>query len=235
MRIHYLQHVACEDPLEIAAWAHARGHGMTGTRVDRLEPLPALDAFDALVVMGGPMNVHEEDRHPWLRAEKSLVRDAVAAGRQVLGVCLGAQLLADALGAPVTRNPVAEIGWWEVTLTPEAARTPVFAGLPGSFTPMHWHGDTFAIPPGCIHAARSAACANQAFVSADGRFLGLQFHLEENEQGVALLLDNWADEIVDAPFIQPAGSIRAEAPARVAETQPVMTRLLDNWAAAAAH
>jgi len=232
MRIHYLQHVACEDPLEVLAWAEARGHAMTGSRVDRFEPLPALDAFDALVVMGGPMNVHEESAHPWLSAEKGLLRDAIAAGKGVLGICLGAQLLADVLGGRVTRNAHMEIGWWEVALTEAAGASPVFAGIPASFTPMHWHGDTFEIPPGCVHAARSEACGNQAFVSADGRFLGLQFHLEENARGVELLLENWADDLVDAPFIQPADSMRAEMDARVAETRPILMRLLDNWAAA---
>ena len=232
MHIHYFQHVECEDPLEILAWAQARGHSITGTRLDRDEPLPVPSAFDALVVMGGPMNIYEHERFPWLQQEKALLRAAVDAGKGVLGICLGAQLLADVLGGPVTRNPEPEIGWREVSVTAAGAASPIFAGIPPVFCPMHWHGDTFAIPPGCVHAIQSDACANQAFVSADGRCVGLQFHLEENERGVELLLENWADDLVDAPFVQSADAIRAEMAAATAATRPVLFRLLDNWAEA---
>ena len=230
MHIHYLQHVECEDPLEILTWAEMRGHTITGTRLDLHEQLPAADGFDALVVMGGPMNIYEYDRFPWLPPEKELIRVVAGAGKGVLGICLGAQLLADVLGGPVTRNPEPEIGWWEVSLTEAGVASAVFAGIPPVFRPMHWHGDTFAIPPGCVHAIRGHACGNQAFVSGDGRCVGLQFHLEENARGVDLLLENWAADIIDAPYVQPAETIRAESDGAVAETRPILFQVLDNWA-----
>lgn len=231
MRLHYLQHDPHEDPLEIGAWVAERGHTMTGTRLFDGDPLPALDAFDALVLMGGPMNIYEEAAHPWLVPEKALLRAALDAGKGALGVCLGAQLLADVLGGPVTRNPEREIGWFEVALTPEGRAHPIFAGVPEVFTCLHWHGDTFAMPPGTVHAATSAACAHQAFVTPDGKVVGLQFHIEENGTGVDLLLEHACAEIIDGPFVQAPEQIAGLAVETSAKTRPILFRLLDNWAA----
>jgi GMP synthase-like glutamine amidotransferase len=177
MRVHWLQHADFEDLGCIGPWLEGNGHGVSGTRLYAGEVLPQVDGFDALVVMGGPMNIYEYERHPWLRGEKALIRAAVDAGRRVLGVCLGAQLLADVLGGPVTRNAYSEIGWFPLELTAAGRRSPFFAGLPQRFTGFHWHGDTYALPPGAECLAASEGCAQQAF-SLGERLLGLQFHLE---------------------------------------------------------
>lgn len=177
MRIHWLQHADFEDLGVIAPWLAQHGHSVHGTCLYAGEALPEAAGFDALIVMGGPMNIYEHAAHPWLPAEKRLIAAAVEAGRRVLGICLGAQLLADALGGPVRRNEHSEIGWFEVQLTPEGRQSPLLGGLPQNFKAFHWHGDTYALPPGAQHLATSAGCAQQAF-SFGERLLGLQFHLE---------------------------------------------------------
>jgi GMP synthase-like glutamine amidotransferase len=177
MRVHWLQHADFEDLGCIAPWLAANGHQVSGTRLYAGETPPDSAAFDALIVMGGPMNIYEYDRYPWLRGEKRLIRAAVDAGKRVLGVCLGAQLLADVLGGPVTRNADSEIGWFPMSLTAAGRESALFADLPQSFTGFHWHGDTYALPPGAECLATSEGCAQQAFV-VGRQVLGLQFHLE---------------------------------------------------------
>lgn len=177
MRIHWLQHADFEDLGCIGPWLQAQGHDVTGTRLYAGETPPGVEDFDALIVMGGPMNIYEYERHPWLRPEKALIGAAVAAGKRVLGICLGAQLLADALGGPVTRNRHSEIGWFPLRLSEAGRRSPWFGGVPAEFTGFHWHGDTYALPPGADCLAGSEACAQQAFALGE-RVLGLQFHLE---------------------------------------------------------
>jgi GMP synthase-like glutamine amidotransferase len=181
VRIHALQHAAIEDLGAIEEWGRERGHQISYTHLYRNEACPEVDAFDWLVVLGGPMSVHEEERYPWLREEKTLIRRAVEVGKTLLGICLGAQLLAEVLGSPVTRNRYEEIGWFPVTLTEDGERSPLFGGFPKTFMALHWHGDTFELPEGCQRVAESEGCANQAFVYGD-RLVGLQFHLEATRQ-----------------------------------------------------
>jgi GMP synthase-like glutamine amidotransferase len=177
MRIHWLQHADFEDLGCIGPWLEAQGHAVKGTRLYAGEAPPQPQAFDALIVMGGPMNIYEYEQHSWLRGEKALIRAAVDAGKRMLGVCLGAQLLADVLGGPVTRNRHSEIGWFPLRQTEAGLRSLWLAGLPPEFTGFHWHGDTYALPPGAECLASSAGCAQQAFALGE-RVLGLQFHLE---------------------------------------------------------
>src|SRR5262245_33196678 len=124
MRIHVLQHVRHEGPGHIQSWAKSRGHVLGRTRQCDREPLPALDAFDWLVVMGGPMSVHDEAIHPWLPGEKRLIDEAIGARKRVLGVCLGAQLVAQVLGGRVTRATQKEIGWFPVRRADGALASP---------------------------------------------------------------------------------------------------------------
>jgi GMP synthase-like glutamine amidotransferase len=183
MYVHYLQHVPYEGVGLIEDWAETRGHELSGTLMFA-EPsgtleLPDLDELDLLVIMGGPMNVYEHDGYPWLTGEKDFIRSCISRGKDVLGICLGAQLIADVLGGEVTRAPHEEIGWYPVELTGAGRRLEVFAHFPDRFTTLQWHGDTFSIPPGATHAAFSEAVPNQAFTFDDERVIGLQFHLEE--------------------------------------------------------
>lgn len=194
MHIHYLQHVPFENIAGIGDWADARGHEVTMTRLFEGEFEHPGD-FDLLVVMGGPMNIYQEAEYPWLAEEKRFIRATIDSGVRVLGVCLGAQLVADVLGGPVTRGPEPEIGWYPVELAPEAAAVPGFSALPGRFTPLHWHGDTFAIPPGAVRLASSEICENQAFAYDDGRVLALQFHIEATPASWGALSVACADEL----------------------------------------
>jgi len=198
MRIHSIEHAPFEGPGRIAAWVAERGHTLTRTAFHDGEVLPAVDAFDMLVIMGGPMSIHEHRTYPWLPAEKRFLADAIRARKPILGVCLGAQLLADVLGGKVFQNPVKEIGWFPVRMIDRSAP---FAAFPERLTVMHWHGDTFTIPVGARRVAESDACANQAFVFGD-RVVGLQFHIELEKVGIEDLAAASLDEAGSAPFIQ---------------------------------
>lgn len=224
MRIHYLQHVPFEDLANIESWARSRGHDLSRTMLFSDEKLPEMDLFDWLIIMGGPMNIYEEDKYPWLAKEKDFIRRAIASERIVLGICLGAQLMADVMGSSVQRNEYREIGWFAVSLTEEGKRSPIFSVLPEKFVALHWHGDTFGIPPGAARAAESRACANQAFIK--GKAIGLQFHLESSLDSIDHLLENCADELTDGPFVQSKEELSAH-PERLTQIQGQMEKLLD--------
>jgi GMP synthase-like glutamine amidotransferase len=201
MRIHCLQHVPFEGPAGVADWAVRKGHPIRSTAVYEGKPLPDDSDFDWLFIMGGPMGVYDEAEHPWLSEEKAFLRATIEAGKTVIGICLGAQLIADALGARVVRNAHKEIGWFPIELTSEGRSSPVFGFLPERFEVFHWHGDTFELPRGAFGLARSVGCANQAFLYRE-RVLGLQFHLESTPASVATIVRSCADEIVAGPYIQ---------------------------------
>jgi len=225
MNIHYLQHVPFEGLSSIETWATARGHRITATRLHVGDSLPPLDHLDWLVVMGGPMNIYEEEKFPWLAAENRFIKAAIDAGKIALGICLGAQLIADVLGGPVHKNAHKEIGWFPVRKTKAAARSRVFEVLPAELEVFHWHGDTFALPPGATHVARSAACENQAFI-CDERIVGLQFHLETTPESARLLTQHCADKLVVGPFIQTAEAMLSDK-RRFDRINKTMWKLLD--------
>lgn len=202
MRIHYLQHVPFEGLGSLERWAQSNGHSLSATRLYNDEPLARLEEIDALVILGGPMNVHEEDRHPWLAREKAFIQQALESDTLILGICLGAQLIADVLGARVYRNQHKEIGWFPLELTEQALDSQVFGKLPAQFTTLHWHGDTFDLPAGATHIAKSEACPNQAFVFDSERVIGLQFHLEWTRENLAALIQNCADELTEGKYVQ---------------------------------
>ncbi|EIC22985.1 type 1 glutamine amidotransferase [Thiorhodovibrio frisius] len=226
MRLHVLQHVPFEGPARIGDWAGRRGHALATSHLYAGDPPPALEDFDGLVIMGGPMSVHDEAEHSWLGAEKACIENAIAAGRPLIGVCLGAQLIAQALGAAVTKNAEREIGWFPIELTAEAQAEPCCAGLPARFDALHWHGERFDIPAGALHLARSQACDAQAFLY-QGRVLGLQCHLESMPGSVAALCEHCADELSPGPFVQTAGEMCAAPPAAFEQVHAVLEQLLD--------
>ncbi|GAB7081843.1 type 1 glutamine amidotransferase [Megalodesulfovibrio paquesii] len=227
MRLHTLEHVPFEGPAAITELAVMQGHTLTRSRLYAGDPLPALAEVDVLFVMGGPMSVHDEGQFPWMAAEKALLRAAVHAGTRMLGICLGAQLLAEVLGGQITRNPQREIGWFPVQLTPEGRQAPVLAGIPDTFPAFHWHGETFSIPEQAIRLASSEACANQAF-AVGNRIVGLQFHLETTPLSMEQLLTHCADELSPAgPYIQSPGRMREQL-AQTAATHPVLVQLFSN-------
>ena len=226
MRLHALLHVPFEGLGHIGSWISRRGHQLTESRLYDSAVLPPMDAFDRLVIMGGPMNVDEEAAYPWLIEEKAFIREAVAAGKSAVGICLGAQLLASALGAPVYTGREKEIGWFPVRLTAAGRNTELCRDLPAEFTVFHWHGDTFDLPSGAIPLAESEACDHQAFLY-DNRILGLQFHLESTPEMVQHLLAHCRNELVPGPFIQTMIQIGDVAPERFAPINTLLDTLLD--------
>lgn len=201
MRVHSLEHVWFEDLAHIADWAKGKKFPVTKTRLFQGEALPSINDFDLLVVMGGPMNIYEEREYPWLIQEKKFIEKAISAGKSVLGICLGAQLISDVLGGRVYQNREKEIGWFPVKLTKEAQKSPYFKVLPGEFSAFHWHGDTFHLAPGCKRMAESEGCANQAF-EFDGRVIGLQYHLESTEESIRRLVDQCRSDFTQGPHVQ---------------------------------
>jgi GMP synthase-like glutamine amidotransferase len=207
MRIHYLQHVPFEDPGSILTWAKNHGWGLSSTRLYDYPrggvPFPLARDFDWLVIMGGPMNVYEEAEYPWLAEEKVFIKHALDRGKPVIGLCLGAQLLSCVLGGKVTRNPHKEIGWFPVTLSPEARSLPLFSFLPEKPLVFQWHGDTFSVPEGAVHLAESGACKNQAFMYRD-RVFAFQFHLENTLEIIRGLIEHCGDELAEgrAGYVQ---------------------------------
>ena len=175
-RVLVLQHIACEPPAAYEDELRGWDAGLHRVQIDEGDRLPDWRAFAAIVAMGGPMGALDDERHPWLRAERALIHDAVLAGTPFWGVCLGAQLLAASLGARVEPGPAPEIGLLPVTRTPAACWDPVFRHCPDEFQVLQWHNDTYQLPAGATQLARSHAYEQQAFVV--GRAYGLQFHLE---------------------------------------------------------
>ncbi len=230
MRLAVLQHVPFEGPAAIQDWAASCGVPVSIARLYDGEALPALSAFDMLAVMGGPMSANDEAQYSWLGPELALLRDAIGAGKAVLGVCLGAQMIAKALGARVHAAKQKEIGWFPVERA--AAQHVLFDGIPASFMAFHWHGETFDLPAGAVHLASTAAIPNQAF-AAGGRVLGLQFHMEATPASVKDLLDHAGDEIGNGPFEQGPDAILAGT-SHCGSLRPLLVRVLGNLTRAAA-
>jgi GMP synthase-like glutamine amidotransferase len=207
MRLHYIQHVPFEGIANIEGWAESQGWQISGTHIYRGEKPPDPDGLDWLVIMGGPMNIYEEKEYPWLAGEKRFIEEIIKKGKIVVGICLGAQLIADVLGGRVARNRFKEIGWFPVSLSPDGHDSVPFRGFPNEFPALHWHGDTFSLPPGATMLAESGACPAQAFSSNGGRVLALQFHLESSVDSVRALIQNCSDELVDGEYIQSAEEI----------------------------
>jgi len=228
LRAHVLQHAPFESPANLAVWLRVRGAAVATTRLWAGDPLPAPEAFDWLLVMGGAMNADEEARFPWLADEKRAIERAIAARKHVLGVCLGSQLIARVLGARVTRNRCPEIGWFPIERTPGAQASAVGRALPASAEVFHWHGDTFALPHGALQLARSAACEQQAFTYGD-RVLALQFHPEMTPESTLSFAESGAAELVPGPWIQTREAMLADG-ARFARLEALLARLLEAFA-----
>jgi GMP synthase-like glutamine amidotransferase len=186
VRVLVLQHIACEPPGVFEDVLRERGAELLRVQLDEGERLPERQRFDAIVAMGGPMSATDDAELPWLTEEKRLIADSVRAGAPYWGVCLGVQLLAASLGAPVYRGPEPEVGLLPVVLTDEALEDPVFSDAPRELVTVQWHGDTFDLPEGAVRLAASPAYPNQAFRYANA--YGVQFHLEISRE----MAEEWA-------------------------------------------
>ena len=201
LKIHYFQHASFEGLGNIKAWSLKNGHLLNSTKFYEDPGLPDLADIDWLIIMGGPMGVYDDKKYRWLTVEKQFIKQAIEAGKTVIGICLGAQLIADVLGAKVFANKYKEIGWYPIELSLAAGKNKLFEGIDTPMTVFHWHGDTFDLPQNALHLASSEACQNQAFLYRR-KVLGLQFHLEMSELTLKQMLENGKSELIEGKYIQ---------------------------------
>jgi GMP synthase-like glutamine amidotransferase len=223
MKVHVLQHAPFEGLAGIAPWLAERQAIISTTRFFENPTLPSLQGLDLIIAMGGPMSVNDEAELPWLRDEKRFIREAMQSGVPVLGVCLGSQLIASALGARVYPNTQKEIGWFPVEAMPADGN---WFRFPDKLQVFHWHGETFDLPPGAVHLARSAACKHQAF-QVGRRTLALQFHLEVTPESVRAFAENCGNELAPAPYVQSEAEMLAAPSTAYQTVNAWMRRTLD--------
>lgn len=224
-------HVFLHDPMDglgiIEDWLNRKGFNYGVTKFYEEYIIPDVKSVDFLIVMGGPMGVYEEDQYPWLKAEKLFIRTMLEQKKKVLGICLGAQLIASAMGAKVFRNKHKEIGWFPIRLNAEAFNHSLFSGLPATLDVLHWHGDTFDLPQDAVCMASSEACINQAFV-VDNHVLALQFHFETTEKSLNEMIIYGNDEITEGPYIQSIRQI-TDGIGVIKNNNAIMLQLLDKF------
>lgn len=222
-----LQHAAPEGPAAIGDALQRRGVGMKVIRLDQVIALPgSMEGAAGLVVMGGPMAVYEEDQFPYIPAELQLIESALDAGLPILGVCLGSQMLAAALGSRVYPSGNKEIGWHEVRLTRNAAKDELWRGIDDRFMGFHWHGDIFDLPKGATPLASSALTEHQAFRAGKNAY-GLLFHLEVGEPQVRDFVNAFAAEM-GAAGIPTAPILDGIAP-HLKALQHIGTQVFNRW------
>jgi GMP synthase-like glutamine amidotransferase len=223
MRAHIFQHIPFEGPGNIQPWLVEAGYEITFTHFFSTGVIPAVKEVDFLVIMGGSMSVNDEYKHPWLIKEKQFIREMIAEGKPVLGICLGSQMIASALGAKVNPNPEKEIGWFPVTGLKQAQ----FSNFqfPVSFTPLHWHGETFDLPQGSILLAGSEACKNQAF-QVGKNVIAMQFHPEATQEILQDFVLNFKKELVPARYVQSEEEIISVFHENFLEMEGLVDRIL---------
>ncbi|UJF25158.1 hypothetical protein L0B52_03145 [Suttonella sp. R2A3] len=224
MRAHYFQHVPFEGLGSIEPWLTNAGYSISSTAFFGSGELPNLEDIDLLIIMGGPMSVNDEAEYPWLIKEKAFIKQAIAAGKSVLGICLGAQLIADAMGAAVYAGEHKEIGWFPIEAS--SANNPSVVQLPKQLNVFHWHGETFDLPKRAIRLASSAGCANQAF-QIGRHVIGLQCHLETTPLSAKAIVEHCRDELVEGRFIQSASELLAADEERYRGINRWMERILE--------
>ena len=206
-RIHIIQHVLYETPGCIENWIKEKKYSSSISKLYAGESLPAVDDFDWLIIMGGPMSVHDTGEYPWLIEEKRFIKETIRVGKTVVGICLGSQLIAETLGSRVYRNKVKEIGWFPVVGVNGRPCSPLLDKFSEKETVFHWHGETFDIPEGAFHGFTSDGCRNQFFIYKE-RVVALQFHLEVTEKLLDSMIVNGIEEIVPAQYIQDEEQLR---------------------------
>lgn len=228
MRLHFLEH----EPFDIrrsniTIWAENKGYSVESTDVFKGVKLPSPKDFDWLIVLGGFQHVWEEQKHPWLKAEKAFISEALWADKIILGICFGAQLLAEALGGEVFANEKEEIGWYEVAVSQAGFDSFLLKNVPGKFLTFHWHSDHFTLPPGCTRLAFSEPTANQAYIANNRRVAGLQFHPEYTLQMVRNFAIKYGHAWHRDRYVAGKDAVLSQT-GQMPETYWLMQRLLDN-------
>ena len=224
MRAHYLQHVPFEGLGSIEDWLLFTGFEITSTKLYETPVFPRVEDIDLLVVMGGPMSVNDKKKYFWLTEEESFIKNVIMSGMSVLGICLGAQLVAKAMGSEVYPNSEKEIGWFPIYALASGNKN-VF-NFPGKTEVFHWHGETFDLPDGAVCIAESAACKHQAF-QIGRHVIGLQFHLETTPNSAELIVGNCSDELVNGNYIQSEAEILSASQEQYVAINRLMESVLD--------
>jgi GMP synthase-like glutamine amidotransferase len=228
MRIQLIEH----DPEDfsrtnISFWAAEKGHPVNQTFICKNEALPPLDSFDWLMVMGGSQHAWDEQGNSWLQEEKAFVRKALDNGKPILGICFGAQILAEALGGRIFPNEHKEIGWHDVSLNRQGRESFLFQNIPQSFVSLHWHSDHFSLPASCTRLADSNASENQAFVCSGRPLVGLQFHPEYTRDMVKYYAAEHSQDWVPDMFVSSGEEVLARTD-EIPDTYWLMEALLNN-------
>lgn len=229
MKFLVLQHVPFEDLAYIGEYLDEHQHTYQYCRLYGGETIPAPREFDGLFIMGGPMNIYEDNKYSWLLAERKYIRRFIEIGKPAIGICLGAQLLSDALGGMVMKNEHKEIGWYPINITPDGLESPLLEDIPERITVFHWHGDTFQLPPGAELIFTNQTTRHQGFLfdKKDIKVLGLQFHMEYTPQSIEKMIEYCSDEMVNAPYIMNEEEI-LESMEHTQVTKKILYRLLNN-------
>lgn len=228
MRVHFIQHVSFENPGNLLHWAKEENHTVTFTIMEEDPALPNLEAFDMLVIMGGPMGVYEEDIYDWLKPEKEFIKAAIYSGKKVLGICLGSQLIAEALGSKVYPHIEKEIGWWPVHKLKNESAAKLMEGLPDNFITYHWHGDTFDLPEGAVQLFKTNACSQQGFLWGKN-VATIQFHPEATNELVMAMINHGKDELVESPYIQTKSGMISVLPKHIPLQPSYMRSFVKNF------
>lgn len=223
MKVQIIQHVPFENPGCILDWIDKNNHDFSIIKLFDEYKFPAVNDFDFLIIMGGPMGVYDEKKFTWLKEEKVFIRRSIEKNKTILGICLGAQLIAAVLNAKVYKNKFKEIGWFPVKKVKNKNST-FFDFIEDNLTVFHWHGDTFDLPENSINYFESEGCKNQAFIYKE-KILGLQFHLEATKSSLNEMIKNGKDELVEDKFIQSGKEILEKE--NIKTCNKIMFKLLD--------
>ncbi len=208
----------------IESWLQDTGYKISRTRFFNSDVLPEVEDIDFLIVMGGPMSATDETEYPWLANEKKYIGSVIEAGKPVLGICLGAQLIANSMGGKVFQNSVIEIGWFPIEAV-ASEMTSAFR-FPQKIQVIHWHGETFRPPKGAIQIAGSKGCENQAF-QFGSKAIGLQFHLENTPLSARAIVENCRNQLVEGKYIQSEADILSAPQEHYSSINSLMGRVLE--------
>jgi GMP synthase-like glutamine amidotransferase len=225
MKVHWLQHLPFEGLGSMGAYFRQKNILSTSTHFYLNQQLPDIDSFDWLIIMGGFMGANDDGEYSWLTAEKAFIKKAIDCGKVVIGVCLGAQLIAASLGAKVYKNKYKEIGWFDLTPAKESQSTILADCFAEKLEVFHWHGDTFDLPKDATHLASSDACKNQGFI-IDNRVVGFQFHLETTQATAKDLVEHCRNELDGSKYVQSESEILSDT-SRFDRINNVMCSILD--------
>lgn len=227
MKIHFIQHVAFEYPGYLLHWAQQHKHEISFTKIFETVSFPTSENFDLLIIMGGPMGVYEEEKYEWMKQEKKFIKKSIEEKKKVLGICLGSQFVAEALGSKVYPHTVKEIGWWPVQKTSNHL---LARNLPENFITFHWHGDTFDLPQNAIQLFSSDACAQQGFIF-NNHVAGLQFHMEVMDDLLQNMTEHERDELIADKYVQTETTIHVSINEFVPSQNLYMQNFIDAFIA----